>query len=236
MTTRLSVSTLALCLLLVPNEVHADPSALCCFEGPAGACDDPSEAGVCAEDPYCCNVAWDSICVWEFQLYNLWPCPPIFEGNYTTGGDVEISEFGGDACGAEPGPFQWTTWFDLPANRTVGSTSQVVFYTDIYDEDEGAIIGGGGDAPPMQIIYNQSGVIRGRLDTDWYGDLEGACSDTESVLYEIRPRSTKSCFTTSLAPGCNTPSIETWVCHYDSYCCTTAWDSACVFGAQISPW
>jgi hypothetical protein len=37
-----------------------------------------------------------------------------------------------------------------------------------------------------------------------------------------------ACCTTSAGPGCADAAIEACVCASDSYCCSTAWDSACV--------
>jgi hypothetical protein len=39
-----------------------------------------------------------------------------------------------------------------------------------------------------------------------------------------------TCCSTSNTPGCSNQSIQSCVCAQDSYCCTTAWDSACVNG------
>lgn len=41
-----------------------------------------------------------------------------------------------------------------------------------------------------------------------------------------------TCCTAGLSPGCSEAAIETCVCSFDDYCCSTAWDSTCVTEAN----
>lgn len=227
--TRSLPSIFALSILLAAPLAKADPPGSCCFTGPVGTCIDISMASICSLDPYCCNNWWDGICVSHFEDYHEWTCPPLFRGNYTTGGEVEVSEFAADACGVEdPIECQWAVYFDLPANRAAGSSGSVGFGVDFLCA-EGTFGGGGGDEGLLQIFSNANGTVRGMLHTDWFYDLEGSCAEPlDGILIQVTPRTNKSCFTASTSPRCNDPATETCVCHDDPFCCQTAWDGLCV--------
>jgi hypothetical protein len=45
----------------------------------------------------------------------------------------------------------------------------------------------------------------------------GTCGSTAGDCCEVHSE-----------PGCSDASVEACVCAYDSYCCTTSWDSLCV--------
>jgi len=59
----------------------------CDQTGPAG-CEDPAVAAcVCAQDPYCCDVAWDEICVAETAEFDCVPtssCAQSFDADFGT--------------------------------------------------------------------------------------------------------------------------------------------------------
>lgn len=199
--------------------------------------DDLAFDHVCDIDPYCCNVDWDYYCVEEWEEDTDSTCPPLFRGNYSTGVDglAEISEFAADACGgADPNDCQWSFQFDLPTNPIAGSsTGAGVGIVLDCDEDAGGGAGGGW----VEIFSSSNGRLRGVLESDWLGTLEGACSEqVEGLLFEVVPQTNKSCYSHSGAPGCNRPTIETCVCHDDPYCCLTAWDFACVAQAYDCPY
>ena len=47
----------------------------CCESSQGPGCSDPTiEAGVCAADPFCCNVRWDGICVSEVETLGFGTC------------------------------------------------------------------------------------------------------------------------------------------------------------------
>ncbi|MCR9164781.1 MAG: hypothetical protein ACE37F_33610 [Nannocystaceae bacterium] len=46
----------------------------CCVSGAAGCADVPVQACVCEADPYCCNTAWDSLCVGEVDSLGCGTC------------------------------------------------------------------------------------------------------------------------------------------------------------------
>jgi hypothetical protein len=52
--------------LMLPGTADAQPASDCCIANGTPGCDDPTcEAMVCGDDPFCCNVFWDSICAAE---------------------------------------------------------------------------------------------------------------------------------------------------------------------------
>jgi hypothetical protein len=49
---------------LVSVSIGAIPGGSCCFEGANAGCDVPEiEDCACLLDPYCCDMAWDALCV-----------------------------------------------------------------------------------------------------------------------------------------------------------------------------
>ena len=51
--------------------------ACCSASGDAGCENAGTEACVCDADPYCCNVAWDSLCVNEVESLGCGSCGPV---------------------------------------------------------------------------------------------------------------------------------------------------------------
>ncbi len=49
--------------LSTPQTSYAQPLSDCCFSNGSPGCDDQAcETAVCATDPFCCNITWDTIC------------------------------------------------------------------------------------------------------------------------------------------------------------------------------
>ncbi|MFY0534373.1 hypothetical protein [Nannocystis pusilla] len=49
--------------------------AACCEEHDSPSCDDAAvSACVCAEDPFCCSVEWDGLCVSEVETLGCGTC------------------------------------------------------------------------------------------------------------------------------------------------------------------
>ncbi len=98
---------------LLSSEMNLLGGSDCCVEHGTPGCDDPDcQATVCAGDPFCCDVSWDSICAGEAQQLCGDLCmPPSVCGN----GIIESGEQcddgntnGGDGCSStcqnEPAP------------------------------------------------------------------------------------------------------------------------------------
>jgi hypothetical protein len=228
---------LALPLLLTSSLAHADPSGLCCFQGQAGICNDPAVPTVCALDPWCCSGGWDLICIEEFEDVTSWTCPPRLDGVYnnaTSDNPLEISAFASTACGApDPADCQWTIEFDLPNTLTPGTTATEWFDVDVRCDGGGwgGGAGGGGFGETVQILSVSNNVVRGKFNATWFFE-EMCAEEPTSVLFQVLPRTSKSCYAVSTAPRCHDPSIELCVCHDDPYCCQTAWDGLCVMEAN----
>lgn len=82
-------------------------------------------ACVCTDDPFCCNVSWDSICVGEVESQNCGDC-----GGFCGDGDVDT----GEACDLGPGnqnrpAFQVETSFgNIPVRPIDTNQTAQVFY------------------------------------------------------------------------------------------------------------
>lgn len=69
----------------------------CCEEGPAGCADDAVAACVCTQDPYCCAVEWDAVCVAEVEGLGCGDCsgggtaPPCLTGFATGFGTAYVT-------------------------------------------------------------------------------------------------------------------------------------------------
>lgn len=64
-----------------------------CFDAhPTPTCSDANCCGaVCSIDPFCCQVAWDSICAGEAAAMCVAPCPADFDGSGSVdGGDLAV--------------------------------------------------------------------------------------------------------------------------------------------------
>jgi hypothetical protein len=61
----------------------------CAAHGEAGCIDDAIAQCVCAQDPYCCDVAWDQVCVDAIDGYACGACPgPFMPADCCTPGEV----------------------------------------------------------------------------------------------------------------------------------------------------
>jgi hypothetical protein len=77
------------------------PGHSCCEPGAPGCDDLALRACVCAVDPYCCEVEWDSICVISVEYYECGDCGLCIESFASDFGGADA----GAACAAWPGLF-----------------------------------------------------------------------------------------------------------------------------------
>ncbi len=64
----------------------------CCEENVGAGCDDQAvQDCVCAEDPFCCSVSWDGVCVDDVDTYACGSCPV----STTTAADTGFDPTGG---------------------------------------------------------------------------------------------------------------------------------------------
>ncbi|MDC0723630.1 hypothetical protein [Nannocystis bainbridge] len=74
------------CVALVESQACGTcgaPQDLCCEPLDTPSCEDPAiSACVCAQDPFCCNVEWDELCVSEVETLGCGMCvePPVDTG------------------------------------------------------------------------------------------------------------------------------------------------------------
>jgi hypothetical protein len=66
------------------------PPHACCETGGPGCTDEAVEACVCAFDAYCCDVAWDALCVLEVEQLGCGACGPA--ADLDGDGDVDFTD------------------------------------------------------------------------------------------------------------------------------------------------
>ncbi|NUN15076.1 MAG: hypothetical protein HUU55_15710, partial [Myxococcales bacterium] len=190
----------------------------CCEAHDAPGCDnDACEACVCALDPFCCDTAWDGICVGEAQVDCAADCScPVTSDCCTTPGDVPGCGPGNTACEdcvCALDPFCCDTAFDqLCVDAANGP-------------DCGAACGCVASNPCLDF-----GVSQACCDTICAVDpfccetaFDSICQDELALC-----GNSTCCETGSDAPGCGDPACEACVCAVDPFCCDTAWDGICV--------
>lgn len=90
-----------------------DETHTCCEVGPAGCADDAVAACVCKTDAYCCETAWDAICI------------------------EEVDSFGCGSCNGEP-PVECLTSFATNFGTSYSTTPICTLFPDLFETCEGS--------------------------------------------------------------------------------------------------
>jgi hypothetical protein len=183
----------------------------CCVTGGPGCDDVACCEAVCAADPFCCETAWDTICVGEVATFCAEPCPSVCNPDnphdcFTTGGpgcnDVECCE---NVCAADPFCCQ-VAWDGI----CVGEAQALC----------GAPCKAGGQCPDGAVI-----------ETEACGDdTNGGCNSVGACDGPF-----PDCCVATGVPGCSDPACSASVCAADPFCCDTAWDGICAGEACADP-
>lgn len=219
----------ALALEACGGAVECPPSTHDCTTiGGPGCSDAACCNAVCAGDPFCCALEWDSMCVRQAEsLCDLSPCNPgcpadLNEDGVVNGADLGIllSEWGVAGCGdfngsgavdgADLGVLlaAWGPCADsCPASGHDCFTTGVPGCTDLACCD--AVCG----ADPS--------CCQESWDTLCVDAAVSLCGYVGS-----------DCCIPSAGPGCDTPSCEQAVCTLDTFCCLMMWDQFCANQAQ----
>jgi hypothetical protein len=181
----------------------------CCTTGGPGCDDVACCEAVCAADAFCCDTAWDTICVGEVATFCAEPCPSACDKAnphdcFTTGGpgcnDVACCE---QVCAADPFCCQ-TAWDGICV-----SEAQIFC------------------APPCKSVCPDGAVIETEACGD---DTNGGCNSAASCSGPFA-----DCCTPSGGLGCSDPACSASVCAADPFCCDTAWDGICAGEACADP-
>jgi hypothetical protein len=203
----------------------------CCSANGTPGCDDLAccEA-VCAIDPFCCDVAWDSICAGEAaDLCEICGGPPpgsdCCTPHPTPGCDDAACE--ALVCGIDP--FCCDVEWD---SICVGEAEDLC----------GGLCGGGGNpacgpgAGDCCVAHPNPGcddvacceavcaIDPFCCDVQWDSICVGEAFD----LCEICGGGGASCCVAHPTPGCDDPDCEAAVCGVDPFCCDVEWDGICV--------
>lgn len=206
-----------------PEDCGACPGQGDCCEVQDGpGCDDPTiQACVCAEDSFCCEFTWDSICVEEVEEFGCGDCGGGGGGcgDGACGADEDClicpedcGQCGGTSC-CEP--------HDSPGCEDA-AVQQCVCAEDVYCCD-----------------VEWDGICVNEVNSLGCGDCEGGptCGDGDCVGGETCSNcpedcgqcpELESCCEPHDSPGCDDPNVQACVCELDAYCCETAWDEICV--------
>jgi cysteine-rich repeat protein len=172
----------------------------CCDPDPSGAagCDDATcQNTVCAVDPFCCSVAWDSICAGEAN--SMCACCASGGVGIGTGTGDGTGGTGCDCC--EPDP-AGATGCDNPRCQSAVCGVDPFCCSVAWD----SICAG--EAASQCTCCGAGGA-----GTGTGGDGGGGCD-----CCVPDPGG---------APGCGDPTCQNLVCSTDPFCCSVAWDSIC---------
>lgn len=177
----------------------------------ASSCDSCTSA-VCSHDSYCCNTAWDSICVSEV---------PTYCGSSTCSVDA------GTEAGTDAGKDATSDGSsDASKDASDGSTDSG---NDSGSNACGECTTHSGalksscDSCTSAVCSHDSYCCKTAWDAQCVTEVSTYCSSSPCGGSSCGECSTHS---SGLSSSCD--SCTNTVCTYDSYCCTTAWDSTCV--------
>jgi hypothetical protein len=208
----------------------------CCEAGTVPGClDETCEACVCLLDPYCCEDAWDAICV-DVALIGCEvecgcgaagaPCCAVHGG---AGCDEPLCE----ACVCEGDAFCCDVQWDA-ACVVVGSSGCAAACGCAAPGDCCV----GGEAPGCADAGCSDCVCA--LDPSCCAALwDAQCAEAAAAACSVACGCPGDCcLATDGVPGCGALGCEACVCGVDPFCCETSYDPACVavaYGACAAP-
>ena len=187
----------------------------CCEPSSAPGCSDATvEACVCAQDSFCCNNAWDDLCVGK------------------------VPKCGG-ACGggAPPAPEVCGNGLDDDGNGAIDCADVHCATTPACAAPAGgaccAATSSPGCAGSAAIEACVCGMDAFCCNNSWDSICVGEVDQCGGSCDGGGAAPADACCATSGSPGCvESPAIEACVCTDDAYCCDVQWDSICVGEAE----
>jgi hypothetical protein len=210
------------------------PSVGDCFNsnGVPGCFDPMCCAAVCAEDPYCCDVAWNQFCADEAEILCLGQidaCPgagDCFDSNGTVGcSDETCCE---EICLTDPYCciVEWNQYCAQKANvRCAGGQLPCPGEGSCFDSN-----GTVGCADPA-CCQTVCGLDPYCCEVRWNAN----CAATAAVVCtgQTGCPGTEDCFSAHGTPGCSDPACCADICDRDPYCCATGWNDRCACEANV---
>jgi len=223
----------------------------CCSAHGGLGCSFPSiEACVCAEDDFCCNVAWDAKCVGEVEGFNCGLCPEagfcgdgfLDDGEECDDGNAEDGDGCSSRCVQDPcgdGELGKGEECDDGNNANGDGCS-----ADCTDEGTVCVPGCDCCEPNGNLGCSNASIQQCVCDLDPFccnTSWDGVCADeVESKGCGTCPvvklpicDSRCDCCEAPLTMGCSDPVIQECVCNLDPFCCDTEWDDICA--GQVEP-
>ncbi len=186
----------------------------CAANGSPGCEDEPGEDCVCSIDPFCCNVAWDSICADEYENQ----CGGVCTGAEDCTNGVDDDGDNLVDC-ADP---------DCITDPNCGGPGVELACTDNVDNDADGLT----DCDDPDCAGDPSCVVPGTetdcadgLDNDQDGSTD--CGDSDCTFEPACDAGDGDCCTANGSPGCVDEPGEDCVCAADPFCCNNQWDAIC---------
>ncbi len=216
----------------------ACPGAGSCFEPHDGlGCDDPSCCqAVCNNDPFCCEVKWDTFCVNGANQLCTPPCPGKCDGDLNADFAVDGADLG-----------------LLLSNWGLAGCGDINLDGSIDGADLGLMLSAWGSCPPScgspiagsccsahdGPFCDDASCCEAVCTSDFFCCevvWDGICADEAIDLCEscfgCGTNSAGSCCEPHANPYCSDPTCCQTVCEVDSFCCSVSWDSICAGEAQ----
>jgi len=203
------------------------PGAGNCFSanGSPGCNDSDCCAIVCADDPFCCNTAWDGFCA-AAAIENCSNCGEPGSGScYSSNGSPGC--INGDCCEqiCASDPFCCGTTWD-----SVCATAALANCTNCGDPTAGNCYTANGTPGCSNGACCETVCASDPYCCDTAWDSICASSAT-SLCGNCGSSSAGNCFIANGSPGCSNASCCAQVCAADPFCCNVTWDGACASGA-----
>lgn len=214
----------------------------CVAHGTPGCQDFSCQSCVCNLDPFCCDVAWDGICVGEAQVDCNPPCVCPIPGVCCLGDQCLDSN--SLECGAFGGEFfagQSCISFICPATPGACCSGTACF----ADTAGNCANVPDSDFFPFQTCLDVvcPGTIMGACCVDGVcvgNEMAANCAGNhfpgeDCTLGFTCPLDSGDCCFAHATPGCQDITCQACVCAVDPFCCNTSWDGICAGEANGAP-
>ena len=224
-----------------------DPASGGCYViHPAPGCADAACCtSVCADDIYCCEAQWDTLCANRALVLcrsgNTCAEAKLIEYSIGDGLTIDTQGIAGDdvatPCGTDATKATWrilrptcsgVTEITLCTGATLGEQGVIT----VFDACGGTPIACSNDSPNC----SAPNTVSVKVYADAGEDLLVRFSAENGGVIIASPIDTtctqvcgtgESCTTAHPTPGCNDATCCQTVCTIDPYCCVTMWDSIC---------
>jgi hypothetical protein len=213
---------------IAPACTGAPAADVCCSNHLGLGCENAGcEAFICGNDPFCCNVEWDSQCAADAiaDANSGGPCAGASGCPIGPVNDWQVSVSSG-------------SWGDGTTWQLIGANSSVLLsggpYGNGYSDIQTVSVPVSNEPVTFSIVstmgdnipnYEVSCVAAGVLLS---GTLPGATSASIPGLTCAIP---ETCCTAHGGTGCDDAGCEAFICGNDPFCCNVEWDGSCASDA-----